>query len=529
MKILFAASEMTPYAKTGGLGDVVGALPRKLSGLGHEVTCCVPFYRGAREVMEKNPPPAPPVEGSGALPAAGMLVPQSTLKIPLGDRVVTGEVLEMKQRDGVRVLFVRCDEFFDRAELYGEEDRDYEDNAERFLFFSKAVAELAGDARVRPDVVHCHDWQTGLVPVLMSRTHPQPLRGRGAKKIATVFTIHNMAYQGVFPKAAFGLTNLPGKFFTPAGLEFYGQMNLLKGGIVFADALTTVSRTYAEEIQTAEGGCGLEGVLATRAGDLRGIINGVDYEQWNPETDEFLRHHYTMDDLSGKRACREELVRRLGIEGSGLPTPSPSGGGEASGERERRARRSRPTNDEAGPVVGFVSRLTEQKGVEVLAGAIEDLVRAGVVLAILGKGERKYEEMLTAAAKRFPRQVVARIGQDEELAHQIQAGANMLVMPSRFEPCGLTQLYAMRYGTIPVVRATGGLDDTVVQYRERTGAGTGFKFALYESAALVEAVRCAILLYKQPQKWEKLTRNAMACDFSWQASAKEYERLYAAL
>ena len=315
-----------------------------------------------------------------------------------------------------------------------------------------------------------------------------------------MFTIHNMAYQGVFPSAAFSLTNLPGEFFTPATLEFYGQMNLMKGGIVFADALTTVSRTYAEEIQTPANGCGLEGVLKTRVGDLQGIVNGVDYARWNPATDPYLREHYQMDDLSGKRACREELLAKLGLDA-----------------------------DEMRPVAGFVSRLSEQKGVDVLADAIDDLVRSGVLLAILGKGERRYEQMLAATAARYPRQVAVKIAQDEELAHQIQAGADMLLVPSRFEPCGLTQLYALKYGTIPVVRATGGLEDTVVQYDARTGEGTGFKFALYESAALVEAVRRRFYSTSSRRNGNKLMRNAMACDFSWQASAKEYEKLYAAL
>jgi starch synthase len=369
----------------------------------------------------------------------------------------------------------------------------------------------------------------------------------------TVFTIHNIAFQGIFPAKAFALTNLSKEFFTPAALEFYSRLNLMKGGILFADALTTVSRTYAKEIQTPAGGFGLDGVLQMRVRELHGILNGVDYAHWNPATNGYLKQRYSPDDLSGKQACKTDLLERMGIDGSRFGEE-----GEKTGRRtgetpvprdeagERRARRSRPTHDEERPLaasafntpplhhsmpplLGFVSRLTEQKGVEVLADAIEDLVGAGAVLAILGKGERKYEEMLLAAARRFPGQVAVKIAHDEELAHRIQAGADMLLVPSRFEPCGLTQLYALKYGTIPVVRATGGLEDTVTQHDERTGQGTGFKFALYKSEALVEAVRRAILLYNQPEKWQKLMRTAMACDFSWQASAKEYEKLYAAL
>jgi starch synthase len=479
MKILFAASEMTPYAKTGGLGDVVGALSSALQERGHEVTCCLPYYRS----VAKFAPDAKPI---------GL-----TLSIPLGSRVVTGDVLEWTQPDGVRVLFFRRDEFFDRSELYGTGVRDYEDNAERFLFFSKAVVELVGYKRFRPDVVHCHDWQAAFVPV---QARHQSQAGTLASPFPrTMLTIHNIAYQGMFWSLDFPLTNLPGEYFTPDTLEFYSQVNLLKGGIIFADLITTVSPTYAEEIQTAEGGFGLDTVIATRAADLHGIVNGVDYLQWNPQTDSHLRKRYGPEDLSGKRACRADLLKKLGIKA-----------------------------DATQPVAGFVSRLTAQKGVEILAGALEELVDSGLRLAILGKGEAAYEEMLATAAKRYPGRVAVRIAHDEDLAHQIQGGADMLLVPSHYEPCGLTQLYALKYGTIPVVRATGGLDDTVAAYNPRTGRGTGFKFAPYTSAALVEAVQQAILLHKQPKKWEKLMSHAMACDFSWRASAREYEKLYAA-
>jgi starch synthase len=479
MKIFFAASEMTPYAKTGGLGDVASALPRALRQLGHEVTVCLPFYRAAREVARDAKP-------------IGL-----TLSIPLGSRTVTGDVLELKQSDGVRVLFVRRDEFFDRSELYYTGLRDYEDNAERFLFFSKAVVELLGYTRFRADVVHCHDWPTAFVPVQVR--YREQTRGTEFR-VKSVFTIHNIAYQGMFWSLDFPLTNLPGEFFTPESLEFYGQMNLMKGGIVFSDAVTTVSRTYAEEIQTMEGGFGLDTVLAARADDVQGIVNGADYTLWNPATDPQLRERYTPEDLSGKRACRADVLAKLGLEAA-----------------------------ETQPVAAFVSRLTEQKGVEVLVGAVEKLVKSGLTLIVLGKGERKYEEILTGVAEEFPRQMAVRIAHDEELSHQIQGGADMLLVPSHFEPCGLTQLYALKYGTIPVVRATGGLEDTVQQYNSRMEEGTGFKFAPYTSAALVEAVQRAILLHKQPKKWQKLMRNAMARDFSWRPSAQKYEKLYAAL
>jgi starch synthase len=516
MKIFFAAIEMTNYAQTGGLGDVVSALSSELVKLGHEVTCCIPFYRCARLRVEAD--------------AAARQAPEAksiglTLSVPLGNRTVTGDILELRQRDGVRVLFVRRDEFFDRSELYYTGVRDYEDNAERFLFFSKAVAELIGYTRFRAEVVHCHDWQAAFAAVEIRRRKtpqagtPVPPSGETTtggtpvppdfSDVKTVLTIHNIAYQGMFSNRDFPLTNLPGEFFTPETLEFYGQMNLLKGGIVFADAITTVSQTYAKEILTPENGFGLDPVLETRADDLHGIVNGVDYTRWNPENDRHLRQRYHIDDMSGKRACREELLGKLGL-GENPPLTAPG-----RGDRQM--------------VAAFVSRLTEQKGVDVLIGAIEELVESGLMLAILGRGERKYEELLEGVAVEFPGRVAVRIAHDDELAHQIQAGADILLVPSHFEPCGLTQLYALKYGTIPVVRATGGLDDTVVAYDARTGEGTGFKFAPYTSAALVEAAQQAILLHKQPKKWQRLVHNAMACDFSWQASVKEYEKLYAAL
>ena len=497
MKIFFAASEMTPYAKTGGLGDVVGALAGELGRRGHEVTCCLPYYRCARLCLEENATARQARETAGEAKPIGL-----RLRIRLGSRTVTGEVLELRQGDGVRVWFVRQDKFFDRAELYNTREGDYADNAERFLFFAKAAAELSGVAGA--EVVHCHDWQGAFVPVELRRR----AETRGGGVVAkTMLTIHNMAYQGIFPAADFGLTNLGAEWFTPEGLEFYGRMNLLKGGIVYADAITTVSRSYAKEVLTAEGGCGLESVMATRADDLHGIVNGVDYASWNPETDGALRERYGAGDLSGKRACRADLVARMGLV-SHLESASVG---------------------RTYPVAAFVSRLTEQKGVDLLAEAMGDLVESGAAVVVLGKGERKYEEMLTRAAGQFPGRVVVKIAHDEQLAHQIQGGADMLLMPSRYEPCGLTQLYALKYGTIPVAHATGGLDDTIRQYDPRSGTGTGFKFASYTSMALVEAVRQAILLHKQPKKWQKLMQNAMACDFSWQASAKEYETLYAAL
>ncbi len=473
---------MTPFAKTGGLGDVVGALSAALSELDHEVICCVPFYRCVKPV------------------ATGMSLPQGprlTLKIPMGAETITGEILEARLSEKLRVLFVRCDEFYDRPELYQAGELAYEDNAARFLFFSKVVAELIGLKEFRPDIVHCHDWQTAFVPVQTAYRRQTLGPEFGAK---TVFTIHNIAYQGMFPGVEFPLTNLPGEFFTPSGLEFYGQMNLMKGGIVFSDAVTTVSKKYAQEILTPAGGFGLDPVLQTRQTDLTGIVNGADYRTWNPATDPVLKQKYGPTDLSGKKACRADLLKRFGLE----------------------------ARDNA-PVAAVVTRLTELKGVDILVKAVGGLLKLGVTLVMLGKGAEKYELAFLELARKYPKRVGVRIGQSEDWAHLVQGGADVFLMPSKFEPCGLTQMYALKYGTIPVVHATGGLDDTIRQFAPDSGEGNGFKFAEYSARALIGAVRQAAALYKRPKTWEKLMRNAMACDFSWQTSAKEYEKLYASL
>lgn len=482
MKILLAASEMTPFAKTGGLGDVVGALSVALSELDHEVICCVPFYRQVREGRRSQT----------AATETGVM-----LKIPVGVETITGDVLETRLSEKLRVLFVRCDEFYDRAELYQSGEQAYEDNAERFLFFSKVVVELIGFKEFRPDIVHCHDWQTAFVPVQMAYWQQTVGTEFGVK---SVFTIHNIAYQGLFPGVEFPLTNLPGKFFTPAGLEFYGQMNLMKGGIVFSDAVTTVSKRYAKEILTPASGFGLDPVLQTRQADLTGILNSADYRIWNPSSDPVLKQKYSPTDLSGKKACRGDLLQRFGLE----------------------ARVD-------APVAGVITRLTDQKGVDILVKAVEGLLKLGVTLVVLGKGADIYEEAFLELARKHPKRVGVRIELSEEWAHLIQGGADVFLMPSKFEPCGLTQMYALKYGTIPVVHATGGLDDTINQFAPDSGEGNGFKFAKYSAPALIEAVKQAVALYKQPRTWQKLMRNAMACDFSWQTSAKEYEKLYASL
>jgi len=479
VKILFSGSEMTPFAKTGGLGDVLGALPLELAGRGHEVFCCLPFYRSAQEVARNAKP-------------AGV-----NFSVAVGPRLHAAEIFELQLAERLTVLFVRHDEFFDRSELYHTGARDYEDNAERFLFFSKAVVELLGYERFRPDVMHCHDWQTAFVPV--EALFRRQTRG-AAFNVKTVFTIHNLAYQGVFPATDFPLTNLPGEFFTIDGLEFYGQMNLMKGGLVFSDAITTVSPTYVREIQTPGGGHGLDAVLRQRHDDIYGVLNGADYRFWNPATDSLLKKNYGVGDLAGKRVCRAELLRRFDL-----------------------------SIEETMPVAAFISRLTDQKGVDLLADAMDELTDLGLAMIVLGKGERQFETRLLELAAKHPRRVAVRIAHDEELSHQIQGGADILLMPSKFEPCGLTQMYALKYGTIPVVHATGGLNDTVSPYDPKSGMGNGFRFTGLTVPAFVGAVQQAVRVYQEPKQWKRLVENAMASDFSWQAAAIKYEKLYAVL
>lgn len=510
MKLLFAASEMAPFAKTGGLGDVVGALPPALMELGHEVTCCLPFYRYARLRVEELAATSATAAQAAAIESAWHMrllqdeaaagsATQAALsfRVPMGGNLLSADILEFNTAAGVRVLFVRRDEFFDRSELYHTGVRDYEDNAERFIFFSKAVVELLEYERYRPDVLHCHDWQTAFVPV--EALYRQQTRGT-AYGVKTVFTVHNLSYQGLFPAADFRLTDLPGEFFTPRALEFYGQLNLMKGGLVFSDAITTVSPTYAKEIQTPEGGCGLDPVLRSRRDRIHGILNGIDDREWDPATDPALKQNYSAQDLAGKRVCRAELLRRFKVAA-----------------------------DERTPVAAFISRLADQKGVDLLLESMDDLLRLGLVLVILGKGERRYEEQLQEQARRHPQRVVVQIEYDEEMSHQVQGGADVLLVPSRFEPCGLTQLYALKYGTIPVVYATGGLADTVTPYDVKSGTGHGFRFTKYSPQAFVSAVQQAVSVYEQPKRWKKIMENAMACDFSWRAAAVKYEELYAAL
>ncbi len=473
-------SEAEPFAKTGGLADVAGALPSALASLGHDVRILMPRYRG--------------VEAHSELRA---VVPQ--VRIPLGDREVEGALFEGRTPSAVPVYFLAQDHYYDREGLYGTADGDYWDNCERFIFFCRggleAVARIgeAGGAPWRPQVIHANDWQTGLVPVYLRtlyRDHPR------LGQIATLLTIHNLAYQGVFWHYDMPMTGLGWDLFTPAGIEFYGKLNFLKGGLVFSDVLTTVSRTYAREIRTAAFGSGLEGVLEERSQDLHGVVNGIDYAVWNPAKDPNIAQLYSAEDPGGKRACREALRAQLHLEAA------------------------------PGPVVGLVTRLVEQKGVDLVLEALPGILAEGCQLVLLGSGDATLETAFVAAAGRYPGQVVVRIGYDAELAHRIYAGSDCFLMPSRYEPCGLGQLIALRYGAAPVVRRTGGLADTVTEFDPARRSGTGFTFDVFAVPALLDAVRRAASAYRQPALWKALVKNAMSEDFSWEASAREYVTLY---
>ena len=474
MKIAMIASEVTPFAKTGGLADVVGTLTIALERLGHELCVVAPAYRCA-------------LQGSFSLRENTM-----ELSVPVGDRSEPTTVSETFIGKDVPVYLVRAEKYFDRDYLYGTANGDYPDNAERFTFFSRAALELLRQHPV--DVVHCHDWQAALAVVFLKVQAHLYAELPGVK---TVFTIHNLGFQGVFQRTDWQLLNLESSYFTPQFLEFYGSINLLKGALVCADKITTVSPSYAEEILTGEQGFGLEGVLRQRAPDLMGILNGVDDQQWNPWTDSFLKHHYGEHSLTIKRDCKKDLQRATGLE-------------------------DKPNT----PLIAMISRLTSQKGFDLIESQFDAMMERDVQAVLLGSGEPGYEQFFRAVAARYPGRVAVEIGFNETLAHRIEAGADFFLMPSLYEPCGLNQMFSLKYGTIPIVRAVGGLKDTVQDYDDENQTGTGFAFQPYDSIALLAAIDRALAVYRDKKAWTALRRRAMAMDFSWERSAKLYGNLY---
>ncbi len=473
LDILMVVSEALPYSKSGGLGDVGASLPSALARLGHRVTVAVPRYRGNPDGFE-------------------------VARFPRGAWAASPEirVIERRHDDGVRFWLVDCPQYFDREDLYGTAAGDFADNDRRFSALCRGTLEATARSGIRPSVLHAHDWQAGLAPAyLRYRYARHPVLGG----VPAVFTIHNLAFQGVFGREVLPALDLDWECFTGDGLEYWGKVSLLKSGINFSSAVTTVSRSYAQEIQTSDQGFGFEGVLRARAGVLFGIRNGIDTLAWNPESDSLLAASYSVEDLSGKTVVKQALLKRFGLTNDGGTSR---------------------------PVIGMVSRMVDQKGLDLIAAAATELMRLDAVFVILGTGEPHHEAMWRSLAAAHPDRVAATVGFSEELAHQIEGGADIFLMPSRFEPCGLNQMYSLRYGTVPVVRATGGLDDTVQQVDPATGEGTGFKFGPYTPGAMLGAMREALTWFARPAAWRRIQMAGMRQDNSWDASARQYVQVY---
>lgn len=476
MKILLASSEVHPYSKTGGLADMVGALAKSMVDGGHEVSVVTPLYRG---IAAKIP----------SLKKVDYLI-----DVPLGPgRVQAGLwVHEISAR--LKIYFVDHRDFFDRPSLYQENGKDYPDNAERFIFFSKCVTHIARYLPWKADVVHVHDWQVGLVPVLM--LHQRWAEGWGASP-ATCLTIHNLAYQGVFPRSAYDLTNLPLDYFHPGGVEFYGGINCLKAAITYADMITTVSPRYAREIMTEAFGCGLDAVLRRRHDSLVGILNGVDTSEWNPKLDPSLKHPFEAGKLAGKAKEKADLQASMKLA----------------------------VNPDV-PLFGSITRLTDQKGIDIQLGALEEMLAADLQFVLLGSGDPALEKAYADLGQRFPGKVAIRLGYDHALSHRIEAACDFFLMPSKFEPCGLNQMYSLLYGTIPIVRRTGGLDDSVTDATDDQDHANGIKFNEYSVRALAKAIRKALVLYGKPEFLAQYRDHAMTSDFSWEKTREDYLKVY---
>jgi starch synthase len=464
-RVLMVSSEAAPLAKTGGLADVVGALPSALQAFGDQAAVVIPRYgsielKGTRRVWDR-------------------------LAIHVGPDVFYADIYLAPEE--YPLYLVDCPPLFQRKGYYGEAGVDYPDNHIRFAAFSRAALAVARNL-FRADILHCHDWQAGLVPAYLKTTYSTDPTFLGVK---TLFTIHNLGYQGLFPATALADVGLDASLNTPAGLEFWGRVSYIKAGIALSDALNTVSPTYAQEIQTPELGFGLDGALRARSNVLSGILNGVDYREWSPDVDPLLPANYSADDLSGKRVCKEHLLREFELPAEAM---------------ER-------------PLIGIVSRFATQKGADLIAGAAAGIVDAGAYLVALGSGEPEYEDLFRGLASDFPGRISVKIAFNNRLSHLVEAGSDLFLMPSRYEPCGLNQIYSLRYGTVPVVRATGGLDDTIDDE-------TGFKFTPYTTEALLGAVREALAAFGDADGWRDRMRAGMQRDFSWKASAAQYSALY---
>jgi starch synthase len=474
MRILMISAEGPPLVRAGALVDVLDALPRELRARGHEVSLTLPYYREIRENAAFKE------EDTGV-----------TVDVRVGDQTYIAEYLEGRSASGVQLFFTRCDDFFDRPELYGEHGKKYEDNAARFIFFCKAALELARRLTPSVQILHVHDWAAALVPVFV-RAHHLPF--------TTVLTIHHLAEQGSFWGLDFSLTNLHERFFTLRGVEFFGRMNFLKGGILHADKITTVSERYRREMQTAAGGCGLDAVLRENAHRLVGILHGADYARWDPASDPLLPVQYNASALWGKQVCRDALLAQMNL------APAPHG-----------------------PVFGMVTRVVEEKGFEILMPLLDRLLSDDVRLIILGEGDPAYETALAVAARKFPAKFAYQKNYDERLAHRIEAGMDVTLIPSRFEPAGLSAMYSLKYGALPIARATGGIQEIIEDYDPTTDSGYGFLCYEYSTEAFWDSIKRAREVFRDRMVWTVLMSRAMARDFSWDASAQRYEQVYAEL
>ena len=456
---------------------MVSALGKSLAQEGQQVATVTPLYAGIREKFRT-------IKRTGI-----------EFELQLGTRTVSAKVWSLEISERLTIYFIEQAEFYDRPSLYLAEDgRDYPDNAARFIFFSKCVAHLARHLPLQPEIVHLHDWQVGVVPLLLKH---QELTRIWPVVPASVITIHNLAYQGVFPRAHYDLTNLPPDYFHADGVEFYGQFNCLKTGLVFADMITTVSPRYAREITTEQYGCGLDGVLRSRQPVLTGILNGVDYSEWRTDKNPFLTHTYSAENLQGKADQKAALQKELGL----------------------------PIEPDV-PLFGTISRLADQKGLDIQLPALEEMLASRLQFILLGSGSSEYERAFRRLAERYPRKVAVRIGYDHGLSHRIEAGCDFFLMPSKFEPCGLNQMYSLRYGTIPIVRVTGGLDDSITDLSEDLDSADGIKFYEYSPRALAKAIRKALVLYGNPDLLEHYRLNAMQVDFSWKHTSHEYLHVF---
>jgi len=476
MKTVILSSEVAPFAKTGGLADVTGALPKFLSKLGLEIRVIMPLYQ---EVKKK-----------------GLNLKKVIDNHPMdwGGSLENFSVFEY-QEGSFRAYFIEKDDYYHRDYLYGIPAGDYPDNGQRFAFFSKASFETLKQLNFSPDILHCHDWQTSVALAYLKFIYSDDFFFKGTRSL---FTIHNLAYQGLFEKEVLSQIGLPDHLFNLEDMEFYGRVNFLKAGILYSTAVSTVSPRYSQEIQTPELGYGLDGLLRKRSKALFGILNGVDYSSWNPATDKLIFAPFAPEDLRGKRECKRDLLNLFQL----------------------------PSQDMDVPIAGMVSRLASQKGLDILCESLEEMFKLGVYLVILGTGDEKIQNILKSTKGKYPTHLGLKIAFDDAVAHKIISGSDLLLIPSRYEPCGLTQMYSLKYGTIPVVRATGGLDDSIQEFDGNKLEGNGFKFEDYSAEALLAALKKAYSLYHQKEKWQNLIQNALSCDFSWDKAAGEYLSLY---